>query len=348
MRPVSIFISYSQKDEDFRDELVKHLRVLERTGIVTSWHDRRILPGSDWSSEIDQHIEQADILLCLVSANFIDSDYCWEKEMKRALARYHAQQAVVIPILIKPVAWGHTPLAAIQGLPIGLLPVSSWPNRDDAWRSIVEAIMEVSQGIYGARRRALESLEAASTNPNIVPPELAEALEFLRYANFLPAEGGSQQVNLNDLTLLRVHAPALAKDLEYYRRAFAQLSTWANASVDLIKRSFEDVKIASLPFAVSTTILAERNRRLLGVRLLEANVLLAFEDARVNGSPGLKSLLEPARYGFDRTLPALNDIITKEMDEYSWALEASEVSVTTLKEVIAAIAKAIGCPLDGE
>ena len=108
MKPVSIFISYSHKDENFRNELGTHLRVLERTGIVTSWHDRRILPGSDWSREIDQHIEQADIFLCLVSADFFDSDYCWEREMKRALVRHSAGQTVVIPILIKPVAWGKT------------------------------------------------------------------------------------------------------------------------------------------------------------------------------------------------------------------------------------------------
>ena len=119
MKPVSIFISYSHKDENFRKELAAHLRVLERLGIVTSWHDRRILPGSDWSREIDHHIDQASIVLCLVSADFFDSDYCWEKEMRRALVRHSAKQAVVIPILIRPVAWDRTPLPPSRACPLG-------------------------------------------------------------------------------------------------------------------------------------------------------------------------------------------------------------------------------------
>src|SRR5262249_33170528 len=138
MKPISIFISYSHKDENFRNELAAHLRVLERLGIITSWHDRRILAGSDWSREIDQHIDQASIVLCLVSADFFDSDYCWEKEMKRALVRHNAKQAVVIPILIRPVAWDRTPLAALQGLPPGMVPISDSPSPDAAWRTVVE------------------------------------------------------------------------------------------------------------------------------------------------------------------------------------------------------------------
>jgi TIR domain-containing protein len=85
----TLFFSYAHADEDLRDQLETHLSGLRRQGIISSWHDRRIIAGTDIGHAIDSHIDTADIVLLLVSPNFIASDYCYEREMERALERQH-------------------------------------------------------------------------------------------------------------------------------------------------------------------------------------------------------------------------------------------------------------------
>jgi hypothetical protein len=84
----TIFYSYSHRDEDLKDRLDAHLSSLRREGLIRTWHDRGISPGSDWAVEIDEHAATADIFIALVSADFINSDYCWGAELNQALARH--------------------------------------------------------------------------------------------------------------------------------------------------------------------------------------------------------------------------------------------------------------------
>ena len=99
--PVSIFYSYCHADESYRNELEKHLKILQRQGLVSSWHDRKIMPGSEWKDEIDANLEAADIILLLISADFINSDYCWSVELKQAMHRHDSGAAIVIPIILR-------------------------------------------------------------------------------------------------------------------------------------------------------------------------------------------------------------------------------------------------------
>jgi hypothetical protein len=85
LRPVSIFYSYSHVDGPIRDQLEKHLASLKRLGVIETWHDRQIGPGEEWKTEIDQHLKSADIILLLVSPDFIASNYCYEIEANEAL-----------------------------------------------------------------------------------------------------------------------------------------------------------------------------------------------------------------------------------------------------------------------
>jgi hypothetical protein len=145
VRPLSVFFSFSHKDQDLRDKLQAHLSALERTGIVRSWHDRRIVPGTDWEGEIDKHLDEADIILLLVSADFLASNYCYEREMRRALERHEAGEAHVIPIILRPVDYGGTPVAKLQALPPGGFPVTaaSWENTDAALEQVARGVRQV-------------------------------------------------------------------------------------------------------------------------------------------------------------------------------------------------------------
>src|SRR5436853_5847987 len=96
--PIKVFLSYAHEDESLLRELETHLSSIKREGWISTWYDREIVPGSNWAREIDQRLEQASIILLLVSANFLASDYCYQVEMKRAMARHEVREAKVIPI----------------------------------------------------------------------------------------------------------------------------------------------------------------------------------------------------------------------------------------------------------
>ena len=147
--PVEIFYAYAREDEALRDELEKHLTTLQRQGLIMSWHDRKVVPGSDWAQEIDTHLATASIILLLISPDFLASDYCYGVEMQRAMARHERGDAHVLPIILRPVHWQTAPFASLQGLPRDMKPVTSWPNRDEAFQDIARGIHWTVEHLYG-------------------------------------------------------------------------------------------------------------------------------------------------------------------------------------------------------
>src|SRR5690242_18355273 len=116
-KAVEVFYSYAQKDEALCNQLAEHLGSLRQQGYITEWYSRQIIAGTDWSQEIDNHLNTASLILLLISASFIASDYCYGIEMQHALERHKTKQALVIPILLRPVDWSDTLFAPLQFLP---------------------------------------------------------------------------------------------------------------------------------------------------------------------------------------------------------------------------------------
>lgn len=139
-RPVEVFYSYAHADEDFRVELVEHLRLLERQGVITGWHDRNISAGTEWKDAIDDHLESAKIILLLISSDFLASDYCYDIELKRAMERHAEGKARVIPIIIRKCDWSSAPFGKLQALPKNARPVRSWEDKDEAYTDVVAGI----------------------------------------------------------------------------------------------------------------------------------------------------------------------------------------------------------------
>lgn len=138
--PLDVFISYSHRDEKLRETLGLHLASLQRQGVIKSWHDRKISAGTEWKQAIDENLNSAEIILLLISENFIASDYCYDLEMERAIARHDAGEARVIPIILKPVDWSGAPFGKLQALPKNAKPVTTWSNRGEAFLNIAEGI----------------------------------------------------------------------------------------------------------------------------------------------------------------------------------------------------------------
>lgn len=172
---VDIFFSYSHKDESLRDELATHLKLLERAGVIRSWHDRCVGAGEEWRSAIDEHLENAHIFLLLVSADFLASDYCYDVEMKRALERHDAAEATVLPIILRCCGWDRAPFAKLQPLPKDAIPVTSWKNRDEAWMNVVDGIEEAVTR-YAGSSLALHT-PSHTTRSGILNAQAAQQLD---------------------------------------------------------------------------------------------------------------------------------------------------------------------------
>jgi len=143
MDRIQLFYSYSHIDDKYRHRLETHLSVLRRQGLINEWYDRRILAGQDWKNEIDLRLEQSQLILLLISASFIASDYCYSRELKRAIELHEEGRAVVIPVIIRPVNWMHLPFSKLQALPIDGKPVTKWRDQEEAWAEITQGIREV-------------------------------------------------------------------------------------------------------------------------------------------------------------------------------------------------------------
>jgi len=153
--PITVFYSYSHKDEDLRNELEAHLAALRRSGLIREWHDRKILAGQEWEREISRYLDSAQLILFLLSADFVSSGYCVDVEVKRALDRQSAGEAVVVPVILRPVVWGIIPqFKHLQALPKNALPVTEWPCHDLAFVNICEGILAlvVTRGKTTSRR----------------------------------------------------------------------------------------------------------------------------------------------------------------------------------------------------
>lgn len=137
---VMLFYSSAPEDEALCNELEKHLSLLRRQGVITTWSNRQIIPGTDWTQEVDVHISNASIILLLISPDFLASDYCYGVEMQRALDRHKHGLTQIIPILLRPVDRQDAPFSHLQYLPSNNQPVTLWENRDAAFLDIVSGI----------------------------------------------------------------------------------------------------------------------------------------------------------------------------------------------------------------
>lgn len=118
--------------------------MLKRQEVISVWHDRRLLAGDELDNGISTHLEKADIILLLVSPDFLASEYCYSKEMLRALERHDSGDANVIPVILRPCEWQKAPFGKLLVAPVDGKAVTKWPDRDDAFLDITQAIRQGS------------------------------------------------------------------------------------------------------------------------------------------------------------------------------------------------------------
>jgi hypothetical protein len=178
MKPVRIFFSYAHKDERFKERLVKQLSFLKRNKKVIGWHDRLIFPGSAWEKEINDNIDGAQVILMLISPDFIDSDYCYLVESVRAFEKRERQEAVIMPIIIHPCVWEQTPFGQIQALPKNGKAISTFSNRDVGWLEVAKGVSLVIDELLQKTTTAPVTAPVTNGASNgASPPALTKACE---------------------------------------------------------------------------------------------------------------------------------------------------------------------------
>ncbi|MEL6968812.1 MAG: toll/interleukin-1 receptor domain-containing protein [Bacteroidota bacterium] len=135
-----IFIAYSRKDVTLLQELRAHLAILERAKLARIWYDGEIEAGSNWEESIKNAMFEANLVLMLISPDFIASDYCYNVEMSRAISLHDQRSLKIIPVILRPCNWHLSPLGRIQALPQNGLPITEWDSSDKAFTLIVDRI----------------------------------------------------------------------------------------------------------------------------------------------------------------------------------------------------------------
>lgn len=212
---IEVFFSYSHRDEALRDELAKHLSILKRQGIINGWHDRQITAGSEWAGQIDDHLNAAQVILLLISPDFIASDYCYDIELTQAMQRHEAREACVVPVILRPVDWQGAPFGKLQALPKNAKPITSWENTD-------EAFMDVAKGI----RRAIEAIVQAPSPPLTIAPSVPVVREL---------SDRQQRRILQELDSLEQQSDLLSEKLKRLREELA-INSSATVRFELEKR----------------------------------------------------------------------------------------------------------------
>jgi hypothetical protein len=150
MTAKKIFISYAKADRTYLDTARRFLRPLERQGSIALWDDTQLLPGEDWDAAIRRELAAADMILFLVSADLLATDYIWDIEMQQAMERAARGEVAVVPVIIRSCGWEDAPFARYTALPGKGKPIGSWSNPDEAWSEVTGRIRSFVSGAKGS------------------------------------------------------------------------------------------------------------------------------------------------------------------------------------------------------
>ena len=153
--PLLVFYSYAHVDSRHRLSLKKHLSPLRRLKLITDWYDHDIDPGDEWAEEISQKLNEADIVLLLISADFVDSNYCYDTELAEAMKKHEAGTARVIPIIVRPTnGWTNLPFGKLNALPEMGKAIPKWPTHDEGWTNVAAGVESVARQLLARRTSA--------------------------------------------------------------------------------------------------------------------------------------------------------------------------------------------------
>jgi hypothetical protein len=261
----TVFFSYCHADEALRDQLERQLKILQRQGLIETWHDRRIEAGQEFAGEIDAHIEADEIILLLVSPDFLNSDYCYEVEMVRALERHEAREAIVIPVILRDCLWKGAPFGKILGVPTDGRPVTQWPDIDHAFRLVAEAVQAAAKRVGDVVAKPARSAVAAVG----FKPEAAIRSSNLRIAK-----------TFNDRDRDVFQTDAFEFMAKYFENSLSELAV-RNSEIDGSFRRLDANRFSAVAYHEGQAV--SRCTVFMGGRQIGGIAYTATENAETNG-----------------------------------------------------------------
>jgi internalin A len=154
-RKLRLFYSYCHRDDRYRRELCNHLSLLRRENLIDEWYDGEIGAGRQIDDEIRKNLACSDVIVLMISADFLASDYIWQNELNEALERHKRNEARVLPVIVRPVEdhWQTTVFGRLKALPKDGKPVTRWRSRDQAWANVVNGIRQAIMEVRSPARR---------------------------------------------------------------------------------------------------------------------------------------------------------------------------------------------------
>ena len=273
---VTLFISYAHRDEDLKTQLDKHLTPLKLQKVIDKWSDRQIEGGQDWAHQIDSNLKSADIILLLVSPDFVSSEYCAGVELKEAMKRTRSGDAVVVPVILEPCDWKWLDFGKLQATPKDGKAITDWPNVNSAFLDVTNSIRQIAQGLLDQRQKKRDEKLAAAARYK------SKVEEVLSDGDITPLERKTLN-ELRDLLGLTAEEAEEIKDSAYQPLRQYQ-SKLVQYRVDLM----ETIQ-AEYPLSERTLADLKQRQRELGLKVedaerLEAELLL---DARARHQAGL-------------------------------------------------------------
>jgi hypothetical protein len=213
---INIFFAYSRVDSALRERLDKHLSGLKRKNYINTWYDGKIDAGKEWEKEIDSNLSKSDILLLLISADFIASDYCYDVEMKKAIARHEKGDAVIIPIILNPCDWSDLPFSKIQSLPQNGQPITSnfWDNPEIAFNEVAKSIKDIVEDLLKNKNKHFKAISEVLSDKET---ELKITLQQLEEYNI------EQEIARESIQELKIEKKNINVELQKTRDDYVEL-----------------------------------------------------------------------------------------------------------------------------
>jgi hypothetical protein len=345
---VRVFISYSHRDEHLRQQLDKHLAPLKWQKVIESWHDRQIQAGMEWADKIDDNLNRSDIILLLVSPDFVASDYCFKIELHQAITRHEAGEAIVVPVILEPCDWSWLPFAKFQAFPKDAKAISTWTNSNEAFLDVATGIRKVAQELF-AKRKVLAEQKQANRERYLQKVEevLSDGMISIVERDTLDELGETLGLTSEEAKEIETRA------YEPYSRVEENLNKYKKTLTRLVEKGY-------YPFNEEIEKDLENRQRDLGLKpedaariskpifdqaeldyqtkkkqLTEAEKLQALEQQRQQEQKEYEAKLERYRQEFSRAVQAeypLSQQILKSLKTYQQQLELKDEDITHIEQ----------------
>jgi hypothetical protein len=292
-----VFVSYAHEDSTLCQELVKRLRFLERQGTLDPWHDVDIRSGTEWKEEIDKNLEAADLILALITADFLASNFCYEMEISEALKLHKRRRSILVPIIARPCAWAQSSIAGLQVVPAQGKPITAWTDQDQAWESVLA-------GVSDAAARAIEQ------RVRFADMFLPEMRRFIENREKLCTADEDSVVGRNLRRLSKAHPP-LSSQLTKYQAELKALNNGYQTARD----AAYDHTYSSVPDMLKPWLLVKHQlpvmSKYLALTATELTLLDSLARAQLDhqlfGLPTNRTKLEGERHSMSESYTKLNE-----------------------------------------